>query len=273
LALIVAKNFITLTHLISNHNSLGIASIRLGDDPLWTAIEAATAITINQSLARGDFRPSPSGNFKIGLDGISGELVIVDTISNTNYWGSGVPGGQQLILQADGNLVVKDVAHKAVWSTDTFAQAGCRLTLEDNGEAAIVHGTVKIWSTLGTGKRSIFNPNLAKFGEKVVLHPLESLQKGNWVSSPTGSYKVGLNLDGDFLFQDSADRTIWRANVQGGGRSTMLSLSVRLLFPSNETPLSLSSMMPSQQRARSILQLKRIYSQMATSSSATRIAR
>lgn len=195
----------------------------MGDNALWTAIQAATALTQQQSLGKGEFRPSPSGKFKIGLDGNSGELVIVDTTINTNVWGCGSTGGNLLVLQADGNLVVKDGINNYIWSTDTHRHAGARLTLEDSGEAAIMHGTFKVWSTVDTSKKPILNPNFQKFGEKVVLNPLEILTKGTWVYSPSSSYKIGFSSEGDLLFQDSGDQIIWRANVKNGGTLIVLS--------------------------------------------------
>jgi hypothetical protein len=213
--------------LFSNICSVGIASILLGDSPLWTAINAATALSTEQSLAKGEFRHSPLGNFKIGLDGTSGELVVVESSSKTNAWASGVGGGRQLVLGGDGNLVVRDAAGTAIWSTNTNGHAGSRLTIEDSGEASIVHGTLKVWSTVSFSNKPQpqpqpqhlpkEHPNLKGFEENVVLGPLDSLPQGIWVSSPSGGYKVGLNPDGDFLLRDSDDRTIWRANVQGGG--------------------------------------------------------
>jgi hypothetical protein len=207
-------------------DDLGLGAVLLGDDPLWIANLAATALVKDQFLQRGEFKPSPSGNFKIGLEG-TGELVVVDNQSNTETWRSGTTGGQVCIMQQDGNLVVRNSDSVAIWTTTTSGYPGARLTIDDTGMASIMHGNTEIWNlsdrkqTNIDAVRPILNRNTIDFEESVVLNPRQSLPKGRFASSPSGNYKVGLSRAGNLIFQDSGDRTIWDAKVFGGVEAYM----------------------------------------------------
>jgi hypothetical protein len=209
-------------------DDLGVGSILLNEDPLWMAVRSATALSTNQKLFRGEYKPSPSGNFKIGLQEI-GELVIRDNKSNTVTWSSGVPDGDEVMMQDDGNLVVRNSALTAIWASATGGQAGARLTVDDAGVGAIIQGTTEIWVTIGADQQNnivpetkpVVNPNALSFEENLVLDPLQSFPKGKFISSPAGNYKVGLNNAGNLLFQDSNDNIIWHANILGGVEALM----------------------------------------------------
>lgn len=130
-------------------------------------------------------------------------------------------------MQEDGNLVVRDSGTAAIWSTATGGNPGARLTIDDNGLASIMLGTTELWNLGGTTQvtidvvRPVQNPNSLKFEESVVLNPLQNLPKGRFALSPAGNYKVGLNGDGNLLFQDSGNRIIWDARVTGGVEAFM----------------------------------------------------
>jgi hypothetical protein len=207
-------------------DDLGLGAVLLDDDPLWTANLAATALVKEQSLRRGEFKPSPSGYFKIGIEN-SGELVVIDTRSDTETWRSGKTDGQTCIMQQDGNLVVRNADSVAIWTTGTSGHPGARLTIDDTGVASIMLGTAEIWNLSGGKQGTIraFRPaqnrNTLDFKESVVLNPRQSLLKDRFFSSPSGNYKVGLNAVGNLVFQDSVERTIWDAKVSGGVEAYM----------------------------------------------------
>ncbi|KAG7345298.1 D-mannose binding lectin [Nitzschia inconspicua] len=179
-----------------------------------------------QNLGRGEFKPSPNSDYQVGLDS-NGELVVIDIKSNTKTWRSVKSGGQVCIMQDDGNLVVRDSASSAIWSTATGGNPGARLTIDDTGMASIMLGTNELWNLGGTTQVSIDvarpaqNPNKLKFDESVILNPLQSLPKGRFALSPAGNYKVGLNSSGNLLFQDSGNRVLWDAKVSGGVEAYM----------------------------------------------------
>jgi Carbohydrate binding module (family 6) len=78
----------------------------------WMSIEGpldgrSTVLESDQVLNAGEFRSSPRGLFKAGLDD-SGQLVIQEGSSSTVIWSSGKSGGSTCYMQRDGNLVVRD---------------------------------------------------------------------------------------------------------------------------------------------------------------------
>lgn len=66
-----------------------------------------TVLEPDQVLTRGQFKSSPRGLFKTGMDD-SGQLVIQEGSSSTVIWSSGKSGGHTTYMQIDGNLVVRD---------------------------------------------------------------------------------------------------------------------------------------------------------------------
>lgn len=59
------------------------------------------------------------------------------------------------------------------------------------------------------------------FNEVTVIRSNSRLNRGEFVSSPSGAYKVGLTTSGTFVLQDRNSRTIWSAGVSGGYRLYM----------------------------------------------------
>lgn len=59
-----------------------------------------------------------------------------------------------------------------------------------------------------------------QFEQKVVLEKggVEGLGRGQFVSSPLATYKVGLSTTGDFVLLDSQSSIIWNAGVTGGSK-------------------------------------------------------
>jgi hypothetical protein len=57
--------------------------------------------------------------------------------------------------------------------------------------------------------------------ESIVLSSNQSLERGEFVFSPNGKFKVGLTSAGDLVLQDNRSRTIWNAKVSGGFRCYM----------------------------------------------------
>lgn len=78
----------------------------------WMSIEGpldgrSTVLEPDQVLTIGQFKSSPRGLFKTGMDD-SGQLVIQEGSSSTVIWSSGKSGGHSTYMQIDGNLVVRD---------------------------------------------------------------------------------------------------------------------------------------------------------------------
>jgi hypothetical protein len=78
----------------------------------WMSIDGpldgrSAVLEPGQFLGTGEFRYSPRGLFKAGLDD-SGQLVIQEASSSATIWSSRKSGGHSCYMQIDGNLVVRD---------------------------------------------------------------------------------------------------------------------------------------------------------------------
>lgn len=99
--------------LSAGAHQIKVAQLRsMGPNIDWMSIEGpldgrSTVLESDQELKTGEFRSSPRGLFKAGLDA-SGQLVIQEGSSSTNIWSSGKSGGASCYMQRDGNLVVRD---------------------------------------------------------------------------------------------------------------------------------------------------------------------
>lgn len=77
-------------------------------------------------------------------------------------------------------------------------------------------------SDIGEDPHLDTNPSFEKFSETVVLYSNEKFTKGNFVSSPSNNYQIGLSDVGDFVLRDLSDQlTVWSANVEGSVFATM----------------------------------------------------
>jgi hypothetical protein len=99
------------------------------------ATEPATLLA-NQSLKPGQELRSNDGRFVLAYQG-DGNLVLY--YGSSALWNSGTAGTlpKQAVMQGDGNLVVYDIADRAVFSTRTFGNPGARLILQNDGNLVI----------------------------------------------------------------------------------------------------------------------------------------
>jgi hypothetical protein len=75
------------------------------------------------------------------------------------------------------------------------------------------------------------------FPESIVLSSNQSLERGEFVFSPNGKFKVGLTSAGDLVLQNDLSRTIWNAKVSGGFRCYMQGDGNLIVRQSNNKPI------------------------------------
>ncbi|KAL3944499.1 MAG: hypothetical protein SGBAC_001420 [Bacillariaceae sp.] len=63
--------------------------------------------------------------------------------------------------------------------------------------------------------RPTFSPTPAQYPKTIVLQSRQFLQRGEFVSSPSREYRVGLSNIGEFVLLDSADNEIWKPDATG----------------------------------------------------------
>jgi hypothetical protein len=103
-------------------------------------------LRVNQSLT------SCNGLYTLSMQ-VDGDLVLYDNNSGAPLWSSQTAGktGQAVVMQGDGNFVMKDGYHgggMSLWDTGTAGHPGATLSVEDDGNVKIRDGEVEIWKAL-----------------------------------------------------------------------------------------------------------------------------
>jgi hypothetical protein len=93
-----------------------------------------------QTIRKDEYLLSANGKYKLLLKE-DGNLVLIDTVSNSQTWASRTSGKGtgELRMQDDGNLVLyKGTKKDPVWATGTNGKGtGCRLVLENYGDLVL----------------------------------------------------------------------------------------------------------------------------------------
>ncbi|GHB08722.1 hypothetical protein ACIQRS_25825 [Streptomyces termitum] len=117
--------------------------------PASTATVAAasagdTIIRGTSMLARGEAWYSPDGRTMLAMQGDGHAVLYHDGVAIWTARGSyGV--GNQLYMQADGNLVVYDAGMRAVWNSQTHSHTGAYLAVQNAGNLVVYYGSTPLW--------------------------------------------------------------------------------------------------------------------------------
>lgn len=107
------------------------------------------SLALGQSLGPTQYLVSPNTNFRLVLQG-DGNVVLRNWLTRESLWSSGSQqeNGTELLLQADGNLVLKTSTGEMVWSSDTANQGVIEARLLDSGYLVLrdAQNTV-VWTT------------------------------------------------------------------------------------------------------------------------------
>lgn len=112
------------------------------------SVFAKDTLNLNESLTLNQYLQSNNGNHRFYLQG-DGNLVLRDAAS-TAVWTSSTngKGGVKLTLQADGNLVLANSSGQTVWASTTNGKGVSRATLQDNGDFALfTAANALVWHT------------------------------------------------------------------------------------------------------------------------------
>jgi hypothetical protein len=204
-----------------------VASNRQGPSIDWIevtpgGVPEAVVLRPHNYLERGEFVFSHSGNYQVGLT-FAGDLQLQDSFSNT-LWSAGLSEGDQCFMQGDGNMVIRDANHEALFTTNTNKK-GAYFVITDTGDAAIVLDGVTLWKrgeSLSPTPPPTPDGNIFEREDAVVLGPNAFLERNQFVKSPSGRYAVGLTDAGNLELQETSSRTtLWSAGSSGGYRCFM----------------------------------------------------
>ena len=226
-----------LTGLVIAVCALALYPQAVGATPLQPAtLPSGSTLTLGQSLA------SLSGAYRLIMQG-DGNLVEYDTATGTAAWAASTdPSGAVVAMQGDGNLVVYDGSGKALWASNTPGNPGAYLSLPDTGQLAVLSAAgVPLWAATGE------------------MVPNATLTQGHSITSPSGSYRLTMQGDGN-LVEYTADGTpVWAtgtdptgsvAAMQADGNLVVYNAAKKALWASNtSTPGAYLSLLDTGQLA------------------------
>ena len=117
--------------------------------------QAADTLQVGAQLSIGASLQSTNTAYRFQLQG-DGNLVLSRQPGGSVLWASATngKGGDRLILQNDGNLVLRTAAGTAVWASGTAGKNATRLVMQDDGNLVLYSGTgSSVWAT-GTAEQS-----------------------------------------------------------------------------------------------------------------------
>ncbi|MFI9814466.1 S8 family serine peptidase [Saccharothrix variisporea] len=157
----------------------------------------ADRIVRGESLAVGQQKVSPNGQYKLALDA-DGSLVLRNA-TNAVVWHSQTSGrgGVSAELQHDGNFVLYTADGSPTWHTFTGGTAVDRIVVQDDGNVVAYGGSNYYWH------RQLSTP--AK--DRVTRGQM--LVRGETKVSPNGQYKLTLQTDGNLVLYNAAGQPEW----------------------------------------------------------------
>jgi hypothetical protein len=95
-------------------------------------------LTAGQAIYRGGKAlTSANGRYAVYIRASNGELVVRDTQGARDMWTTKALDDDWLTLKADGNAVLYSSAGKAMWKTDTAGIGDARLIIQDDGNLVV----------------------------------------------------------------------------------------------------------------------------------------
>ncbi|KAL3912468.1 MAG: hypothetical protein SGILL_006870, partial [Bacillariaceae sp.] len=219
-----------------------------------------TVLAPNQSLSRNRYVQNSAGTYEVGLDS-TGDLVVRETAASFVVWSleaslnKDLPG-DKFYMQNDGNLVLRDPAGKAIWSSRTYGNPDTYFAIDDQGGIAaikLLDNNEVLWNG-GLTSRSgpITTPGPVpsptpsptprptqpsgggptqlprNMPSGLVLRPNTNFQRQVFKASPNGQYQVGINSVGNLVMVRGGSevwrlKDKWRRDISGIGRAYMQS--------------------------------------------------
>lgn len=206
-----------------------------------------------QVLTTGQTRSTVNGQVRLEMQA-NGDLVVRS--QGDLVWRSQTTGydGASAYMQADGNVVLRDVDGKARWNSGTAGHPGAYLTVNVDGLLLVKVALVTIWtnrtfnSTITSGHFLRSGWSLTAAGGRVVTTMqgdgnLVTRRNGAavWASGTwghAGAYAV-MQSDGNFLVRAPDLKPLWISHTQGypGAKAIVQADSYFVIYSSVGAPL------------------------------------
>lgn len=106
-------------------------------------------LTTNQKLDRGQWLQSSDGRYRLHMQG-DGNLVVYNAAGRAIWATNRV--GAFTIVQGDGNLVEYTAAGVAVWATNSTGRGGNRLVMQSDGNLVLYSPSRAVWASNTVGR-------------------------------------------------------------------------------------------------------------------------
>ena len=176
--------------VIGDAGEFGVRST--GGATLWAPGKFfSNVLTAEQSVT------SPNGRYRLTMQG-DGNLV--EYHGATVVWASGTSGrASRAVMQDDGNVVVYDGSNRALGDRHERPSGCLPPACSDSGALSIVSATGShVWA--GPGE----------------LATNATLSSGQTLRSPTGTYRLTMQGNGNLVEQDAANTVVWAAGTSAG---------------------------------------------------------
>jgi hypothetical protein len=184
-----------------------------GAAPAVTAPSACGKMTAGEGLKKGHTLTSCDGRFELAMQ-TDGNLV--EYSNGIALWASHtVNGGDTVVMQGDGNLVVYGATGCPVWASQTAGNAGGFFQLQSDGNLVVYNASSQAkWAT-GTGS---IGAKPSACGE---VKAGEGLAPGETVSACGGCFSVTMQSDGNLVLYKKAGGALWSSATAGSTGYTL----------------------------------------------------
>lgn len=160
-----------------------------------------------QYLTTGQYLLSPDGQTALTV-GNNGDLAEYSNMQMS--WDSGTvgSGGDRLVMQTDGNLVLYNQAGVAQWDSQTSGNPGAWLVLQTDGNMVIYSSSdVALWATY-----TISNPNHLDYVNTTLY--TGTMFPGQSINTADGNYHLIMQPDGNLVLY-SPTKALWDTGTVG----------------------------------------------------------
>lgn len=185
--------------------AVALAAAVLGLTPA-AASAASSTLGPGETLTAGQALTSPDGHYELVMQA-DGNLVLY-IAGGRSLWSTQTAGnpGAQAVMQTNGNLVV-DAGGNLLWSANTSGSSCAHLAVQDDGNVVLYGASGSVWSS-GTVNST--------------LQPGEELTSNQSLYSANDEFQLIMQADGNLVLYDRAGKALWNAGTEGEGGNRVI---------------------------------------------------
>jgi hypothetical protein len=218
------------THVILQDDS-NLVIKNAADTPVWSIMTGIIAppppppspvLNAGQALVVNQYLLSAQGQYQLILQA-DGNLVLYATAGHRPVWQTNTLGkdSDHLAMQSDGNLVLYGKKGEVLWYSNTRTLGGNHVVLQDDSNLVIqnVAGT-PVWSIM-TGIIAPPPPPPPP-PAPMTLYAGQGLTPGQYLLAADGSHQFIFQQDGNLVLYNKAHQAIWQSGTFGSGATLLI---------------------------------------------------